>query len=387
MHRARYTLALLTLWTVHACSEPVPEERSYPVGDGPGVVLAVDVNGDGKPDIVTVNERSEDATILLNAGKGGFAPAPGSPVKAGHMPNDATTADFDHDGHPDVAFANHESQQLTVLLGDGKGSFRPAPGSPVPVAVKPHPHGVAAGDFDGDGNVDLVTDSWGEDKLEIFPGDGKGNFRTPGIYVKVGKHPYQRVRAADLDHDGIADIVSPNLDGNDVTILLGGKQGLHEAKGSPFPCGDAPFNVAIGDVNGDGNLDLAIVDSPSSTGGANPGKDGLSVLLGDGHGTFRPAPDSPYPLGRQPNLVAIGDLDGDGTGEVAVSNPDLDRVTVFRFAPGGEFIRRREISIPGHPKGLAIADLDGDREAELIVGGNASDRVSVLPHAGPPSHE
>ena len=114
-------------------------------------------------------------------------------------------------------------------------------------------HGVAAGDFNGDGNLDLVTDSWADDRVVVLFGDGKGSFATPGTYVAVGKHPYQRVRVADLNGDGNADIVSPNLEGDNVTILLGDGTGkFRQPAGSPFPCGDSPFNVAIGDVNADG---------------------------------------------------------------------------------------------------------------------------------------
>ena len=84
---------------------------------------------------------------------------------------------------------------------------------------------MAAGDFNGDARLDLVTDSWAEDRLVVILGDGKGGFITPGMYVPVGKHPYQRVRVADLNGDGKADIVSPNLEGDNVTILLGDGKG------------------------------------------------------------------------------------------------------------------------------------------------------------------
>jgi hypothetical protein len=350
----------------------------FAVGAGPGSVAIADFNGDGKLDIVTANEQSGDASVLLGDGKGGFLPAPGSPFPAGNAPNDIAVGDFNQDGRLDLAFANHETQHLTVLLGDGRGRFVPAPQSPLTVAVRPHPHGIATGDFNGDGRLDLVTDSWAEDRLELLFGDGKGGFTTPGTYVAVGKHPYQRIRVADLNGDGKEDIVSTNLEGNNVSILLGdGKGEFRQPPGSPFPCGDSPFNVAIGDVNGDGVLDLAIVNSPSSTTDRS-GRDGLAILIGDGHGGFTAMPGSPFVTAKRPNMVAIGDVDGDGVADVVWSNPDGDSITVSKMSRKRSVASRSTLSVPGHPKGLAIRDLNGDGKADIVVTNNAANTVSII---------
>jgi hypothetical protein len=355
-----------------------PSDRRFAVGTAPGSVALADFNGDGKLDIVTANEQGGDASVLLGDGNGGFSPAPGSPFPAGHSPNDIAVGDFNRDGRLDLAFANHETQHLTVLLGDGRGGFAPAPHSPFPVAVRPHPHGIATGDFNGDGNLDLVTDSWAEDRLELLFGDGKGSFTTPGAYVAVGKHPYQRVRVADLNDDGKADIVSPNLEGDNVTVLLGdGKGAFRQPPGSPFPCGDSPFNVAIGDVNGDGIPDLAIINSPSSTADRS-GQDGLTLLIGDGRGGFRPAPGSPFVTARRPNMVALGDVNGDGVADVVVSNPDSDTITIFLMSRNGSVAARSTLAVPGHPKGLAIRDLNGDGKADIVVANSATNTVTVI---------
>lgn len=355
-----------------------PGDLRFAVGTEPGVVAIADFNNDGKLDIVTANAQSGDASVLLGDGKGSFSAAPGSPFPAGHDPNDVAVGDFNRDGCLDLAFANHETQLLTVLLGDCKGKFAPAPHSPFTVAVKPHPHGVATGDFNGDGNLDLVTDSWGENRLEILFGDGKGGFTTPGSYVAVGKHPYQRIRVADLNGDGKADIVSPNLEGDNVTILLSdGKGGFRQPPGSPFPCGDSPFNVAIGDVNGDGIPDLAIVNSASST-SDRTGREGLTILIGDGRGGFTKMAGSPFETPKRPNMVAIGDLNGDGVGDIVVSNPDSDSITIFMMSRKGTVASRETLSVPGHPKGLAIRDLNGDGKGDIVVTNTATNTVTVI---------
>lgn len=373
-------VARRVLWMalVLCCKASESSELRFAVGTSPGSVAVADLDGDGKLDLAVANEQSSNVSILLGDGKGGFSPASGSPFAAGNLPNDIALGDFNRDGRIDLAFANHETQHLTVLLGRGRGSFSPAPGSPVPVAVKPHPHGVAAGDFNGDGNLDLVTDSWGENRLEILFGDGRGGFRTPGVYVAVGKHPYQRIRSADLNGDGNADIVSPNLEGRDVTILLAdGKGGFREPAGTPAPCGDAPFNVAIGDVNADGKPDLAVVNSPSST-AERSGRDGLTLLLGDGRGGFTRMAGAPFATGRAPNIPALGDFNGDGVADVAVSSPDEGYVTLFTMTRQGAVGTTTRLPVSGHPKGLALADLNGDGKAEIVISQNTGNQVAVI---------
>jgi ribosomal protein S11 len=349
----------------------------FPTGSAPGTVAVADLNADGKLDIVTANEQSGDATVLLGDGKGGFAQSKGSPFTAGHDPNDIAVADYNADGKPDLAFANHEEKHLTVLLGDGRGGFAPAPNSPFAVETKPHTHGVAAGDLNGDGNQDLVTDSWQTDQVNILPGDGKGGFRSPGSLFSVGKHPYQRLRVSEVNGDGKADIITTNLDGGNVTVLLSdGRGGFKQAKGSPFACGDSPFNFAVGDVNGDGKPDLAIVNSPGSTTDRN-GKEGLTVMIGDGKGGFRPLADSPFATGRIPNLTAIGDVNGDGINDIAVSSPDGGNITLFLMSRGG-VASNSTIAVSGKPKGLAMGDVNGDRKADIVVTNNAANAVTVL---------
>jgi hypothetical protein len=276
-------LALHIILARDVLKSPLSDLR-VAVGNAPGSVAIADFNGDGKLDIVTANEQSGDASVLLNDGKGGFLPAPGSPFPAGRGPNDIAVGDFNRDGWLDLAFANHETQHLTVLLGDGRGRFAPAPHSPFAVAVRPHPHGIATGDFNGDGNLDLVTDSWAEDRLE---------------------------------------------------------------------------------------------NSPSSTADRS-GQDGLTILLGDGHGGFTTMRGSPFVTAKRPNMVAIGDVSGDGVADVVVSHPDSDSVTIFMMSRKGSVTSRSTLSVPGHPKGLAIRDLNGDGKADIVITNSAVNTVTVI---------
>jgi hypothetical protein len=346
------------------------------VGTGPNSVEMADVNRDGHVDLVVANYGSNNVTVLLGGGKGTFVEAMGSPFPAGHAPNDICLGDFNGDGKLDLAFANHEMKHLTVLLGDGHGGFRPAPGSPIRILSHPHTHGVAAADFNRDGKLDLVTESGGENKVTVVFGDGRGGFASPGVQFRVGKMPYQRLRVADVNLDGNADILTTNLEGDNLTVLLGdGKGGFHEAAGSPFPCGKTPFALAIGDLNGDGKPDVAIgnwAGQPERGTG-----EGATVLLGDGKGGFKLLAGSPFPTGDGPSRLAIGDVDGDGVPDVVVANYRSHSVTVLR-GHNGTFLRTATIPVGNHPHGVAIGDLNGDGKAEIVVTNSDENSISIL---------
>jgi len=356
----------------------VAEPSRFATGTAPRSVEVADLDGDGRPDLAIANERSQDVTVLLGDGRGGFTPAKGSPFPAGPEPNDLAFGDLNRDGKPDLAIANHTAKHLTVLLGDGRGGFAPAPGSPFAVAVRPHTHGVAVGDLNGDGNPDLLTDSWGDDQVAILLGDGKGGFR-PGPFLKVGKHPYQRVRIGDVNNDGRADILTTNLEGDSVTVLLGdGKGGFRPPAGSPFPCGDSPFSVGVGDLNGDGRPDLAVVNSPSSTADRR-GRDGLTILLGDGKGGLKTMAGSPFATGRIPNRLAVGDVNGDGVADVAVTNTESNNVSLFLMSRKGKVASSSTIAVGKRPRGIAIQDLNGDGKGDVVVADSGDNQVMVIP--------
>ena len=348
------------------------------VGKSPGSVETADINNDKFSDLAVTSETDSGVTILLGNGKGGFTEAESSPFFAGSFSNDIAINDFNKDGNMDLAFANHQKQYLTVLLGNGKGHFIPATKSPFPVEVIPHTHGISAGDFNNDGRLDLVTDSWGNDQVEVLFGDSINLFKTPGTFFKVGKQPYQRVRVADVNMDGNIDIVTTNLEGDNATILLGdGKKNFNEATGSPYPCGDSPFGLAIGDVNADGKPDLAIINSPASTGGKT-GKNGMTVLLGDGTGEFTMMKGSPFEAGKIPNRIAIGDVNGDGVNDIVTSDNDSDKIYLFLMNKNGSVLSQSAITVGNHPKGIALADLNADGKEDIVVCNQLDNDISII---------
>lgn len=372
------TLPLICFVDAPPDHRPRFREVTIPVGKGPKWISVADVNHDRSPDLVVANADSGTVTVLLGDGKGQFHAAAGSPFPAGHLPNDIGIADMNGDRNPDLVIADHQSPFVTILLGDGKGGFRSAPGSPVDVHSNPHPHGVVVADFNEDGHPDVVIDSWGTNQVELLLGDGKGGLQTPGRYFATGHRPYERLRSADFNGDGLPDIVTTNLDDGTATVLLGdGKGGFRNASGSPFPAGAKPWQVAIDDVNGDGKFDLLILpyerDIPDAS------QNAVTVLLGDGKGAFKPMHDSPLPLRgcHGPDGVTAGDLRGDGRHDIVVACAESRNLTVLERDGDGRFTSSIQ-PFKGGWGGVAFASLSNNHRGEIITANNEDGTITIF---------
>ena len=304
------------------------------VGAEPTSVAVGDFNGDGVADLAVTNYGSGTVTILLGAGNGTFAPVSNSSV-VGSGPNSVVVGDFNGDGIADLAVANTSGNGLTILLGNGNGTFTPASGSPVPAGNGPV--SVAEGDFNGDGIVDLAAANAGDGTVTILLGNGDGTF-TPAANnpVSVGSEP-SSVEVGDFNGDGIADLAVTNYGGESLTILLGSGNGtFSSAANSPVTVGSGPSSVVLGDFNGDGIPDLAV---------ANYGANTVTVLLGNGNGTFTATPSN-WPTGGGPGFLAAGDFNGDGLQDLAVASEGSGTVTVLQSAMQSAIATAPTITLP-----------------------------------------
>ena len=355
----------------------------FPVGTEPHSIAAADFDRDGRPDLVVANSGSDNISVLLGTGNGSFAAA--LTIAVGDSPHGLTAADVNRDGKPDVVVANSGSDTISVLLGNGAGGFALASGSPIPVANSPWY--VVAADLNNDGNPDLAITHTGFEggvaatQLTILLGNGAGGFApAPGSPITVGRIPYG-VAVADFNRDGKPDLAVANQFSSSVSILLGNGDGTFAAApGSPITVGSGPSWVAAGDFNEDGRPDLAVT---------NQGSGNVSILLGNGAGGFTAAP--PVAAGTGPTPVVARDLNGDGHLDLAVGNigtfRDAGADTVSILLGNGDGTFRAAASSPltvgDKPFSLTVADFDGDGRPDLAVANYGSNNVSVLLNTTP----
>lgn len=333
-------------------------------------VATGDLNGDGKMDLVVTNEclfcnrdgfcdgQSGIVSVLLGNGDGTFQSASiyGS---GGEAPDSVTLADVNGDGKLDIIVANENSNSVGVLLGNGDGTFRP---------VVTYSSGgwnatsVAVADVNGDGNLDLIvanecqtSDNCNNGNVGVLMGNGEGTFQPAITYMPGGQYPFS-VAVADLNGDGYPDLAVAGLDG--VGLLFGNGDGTFQTGATFSPGGTS---IAIGELNGDGDPDLVV------TGGG-----GLSVLLGNGYGTFQSAVT--YPSGES-DYVVIADINGDGKMDLVTA--DLCRqsgtcttggVSVLVGNGDGTFQSAIVYGSGGlYATSVAVADVNADNKPDILV--------------------
>src|SRR5438445_3782283 len=316
--------------------------RTFESGAGTWSLAADDFNGDGKPDLAVANHFCPNCTppassgsfsVLLGNGDGTFQSAVN--YDAGTNPVSVAVGDFNGDGKPDLAVVNSGSTNLAVLLGKADGTFQSA----VNYDTGTSPNSVAVGDFNGDGKLDLVV---GGSTVSVLLGNGDGTFQAA---VNSGTGGGS-IAAADLNGDGKLDVTVVN--GSGVSVLTGNGDGTLQAAVS-YAAGTNPNSVAIGDFNNDGKPDLAVANNDSSA-------KNVSVLLGNANGTFQDAVN--YSVAAGPYSVAVSDFNGDGRPDLAVAT-DVG-ITLLLGKGDGTFQLAVNYSAGSYPKFVTAGDFNGD---------------------------
>ncbi len=321
---------------------------TFPAGQNPTSVTLADFNGDGKLDVVAANQGSNNISVLLGNGDGTFKSAQNTAV--GQSPDSLAVGDFNRDGKADLAVANFGTNTIDVLLGNGDGTFE----NPVSYNVGTGPTFVVTADFDNDGRLDLAVVA--SSQLSILLGNGDGSFQNPihssftGSVLAVG----------DFNDDGKLDLASSSV--GSIYVALGKGNGDFKPQSQVARFNGATVGQLLAvDVNRDSKTDLVAGTSK-----------GIMVLEGRGNGKF----DTLTFFGPK-NItggLAAGDLNGDGKPDLVVGASDL---AVFRGHGDGTFSASQDYMESGSGFFPAIGDLNHDNKLDVVTGKANGSSISV----------
>ena len=337
---------------------------NFPVGSIPNSVAAADFNGDNLLDLVTANSNSDNVSILIGDGAGNFSPTTNFPV-GGVSPNAVAAADINGDNLLDLATANSNSNNVSILIGDGAGNFSSPANFPVGGIS---PVSIVAGDFNGDNLLDLATANSNSDNVSILISDCAGNFMVQ-TDIPVGNDP-RSIVTGDFNGDNVLDLATANLLDSTVSVLLGDDTGNFPTQ-TDIPVGNGPISVVTGDFNGDDVLDLAT---------ANLFDDTVSVLLGDGVGNFSFKADFPVGIffANEPVSIVTGDFDGDNVLDLATANNNANNVSILLGDGAGNFsFSPPYFSVGFSPVSIISGDFNGDDVLDFATANSNGDNVST----------
>ena len=299
----------------------------------------------------TSNANASLGSAGLGSGTLGFTAAQpaGGPNATGEGSYGQAAGDFNGDGFLDLVVENYEENTVSILLGKGDGTFQPE----VKYSVGGEPERVLVTDLDGDGKLDLVVANTASGTISVLLGNGDGTFQTQVTYPcasPVG------LGIMDINGDGFPDVVAGDYYSNTMSVLLGNKDGTLQAAVT-YPTGSTPQTLVEGDFNGDGKVDVAVGNLNDNT---------VGIFLGNGDGTFRTMVT--YAVGAGPQGVQAADFNGDGKLDLAVTNHEDATVSILLGNGDGTFQTQVTYPVGKQPVGLVIADFNGDGKQDIAVG-------------------
>ena len=388
---AQLRLLFVATVLVVACPGPALAQTAsftapHPLGVdlGPWAVATADFNGDGALDLAVVNYLPGTVSVLLGNGDGTFRP---TPIFFGgdNGPSSVAVGDFNGDGRPDLVLANFKSTTVSVFLGKGDGTFS----MPLLFSAGTSPAFAAVGDFNGDGKQDLAVANYFSTTVSVLLGKGDGTFGPP-VSFAAGPSP-QVVAVGDLNRDGKLDLAVANAGSSTAAVMLGRGDGTFQPPQAFDVGGINPTYIAMGDLRGLGTLDLVVATygcfyySPCPVVSHT-----ISVLLGNGDGTFNPPLF--FEAGSGPNSVTVADFNGDGRQDLAVADygPSTQRATTVAVLLGngdGTFQPPLTFDAGISPAFAAASDFNRDSSLDLAVVNYDGATVSVLLNATAPSQQ
>ncbi len=347
----------------------------FPTGNFPFSVAIGDMDGDGLPDLVVANSNSYTVSVLRNTStSGNVSFATQQSFSTGITPVSIAIGDIDGDGLPDLAIANLNDSTVSVLRNtstSGNVSFA----TQVTFSTGRNPFSVAIGDIDGDGLPDLAVANFSANTVSVLRNTstrGNVSFATEQSFLS-GSEPHSVV-IGDIDGDGKLDLAIANDLSNTVAVLrnISTVGVVSFATRQTFSTDTTPQSVAIGDIDGDGKLDLATANGGSST---------VSVLKNTStSGNVSFAAQQSFSTGSGSFSVAMGDLNADGLPDLAITNTNDNTVSILKNTSNSSsisFATQENFFTGNLPFSVAMGDMDGDGLPDLAIA-NTNDNTALV---------
>ena len=325
-------------------------------------VAAGDLTGDGFPELVTPQADTGTVAVLANHGDGSFAPP--QPIPAGDSPQAVVVADLDADGDGDLAVAHSNPGRVVVLLNAGGGTFAEPVAHDTGLA---RPFAVLAGRLDADEAVDLaVADSLG---VALLINEGQGSFGLPVSFALTGT--VSSVSTTDLEGDGDLDVAVGFSRAEEIAFLLGDGSATHRV--AVKRQGDLSGSAALlgCDFDGDGDAELALLTASRLRIAWNVDENEASL----------PFRGERFRVEGEPHTATLGDIDGDGDLDVVTGN-NFEGVSIVRNRGDGTFGAASKIQLRGSAFSILTADVDGDGDFDVATSDLGGGLVRVLANAG-----